>query len=610
MLHKVFSCGGNGKNPAEYLLKHREAYEPEIVFGDPSMTWDVIKNCHFKEAYTSFVLSCEEKLTKKQVDEMIESYENIAYVGIDKNDISRYYVLHQDHDRTEIHGIVANVHLSTGRRWKHYVDKIDRPRFESWQELTNIKMGLSSPSDPEKMRFNDVPARTLPAEKKALHHEIDTLVCKAFKRDAVQTRDDVVTLLQESGFKVKEGKKQLSIVCDDGRNLRLKGYKYESGYSTEELREKYAKACREHRGNLQERTAKYANTLERYIEKATKRNREYYVTRPREIAEQQARARESSEADRSRESPQPTPSEGVNQDLSRGDRERDSNNSEIDKQDRGVEQRPSQQVAQGDDNISTDNFINHDDLSRVTDLASDLLADPIHNANDGYTTYAERCIQGIRDCLDQYEFGSETEGNRISGQGNRTEEAEPIIDSIQAERRDLQSPTVSRTPSSNDGLQAQEAPRGLRQFHNRREGIKNHEQGIIGHFRRAITTIRERFARACGRTKDLYRKLRKENCRIGAVSTRPKRKQRSPQLDRDRQNILARRCIRQSELHKIKDRSFGRKHRKKIMDKKRGREIGGDIGGNRRKQQISRSKAISRNAEKPQQHEKGHGLSR
>ena len=178
MIHKVIPCGGNGKNPADYLLKEREAYTPEIVMGSPDLTWEVIKNCSFKEAYTSVVLTCEEKISDEKGRGMINSYEDMAFVGIEKSDISRYWVKHQDHDRTEYHGIIANVHLETGRRWKHYVDKIDRPRFESWQELTNIKMGLSSPKDPAKARFEDMPARTLPADKKELHRSIDQEICQ------------------------------------------------------------------------------------------------------------------------------------------------------------------------------------------------------------------------------------------------------------------------------------------------------------------------------------------------------------------------------------------------------------------------------------------------
>jgi len=163
VIHKVLGHGAKG-NPFAYLLKKERSVAAEVVRGDPELCWATIRSLSYRQKYTSLVLSCAEQLPPERERQIIDDYERTAFAGRPEEFV-RVWVRHREHGRTELHLVVANVHLPTGKRWSHYYDRADRRLFKAWQELTNLRHGLASPDAPERVRLADLPGK-LPADKR------------------------------------------------------------------------------------------------------------------------------------------------------------------------------------------------------------------------------------------------------------------------------------------------------------------------------------------------------------------------------------------------------------------------------------------------------------
>lgn len=234
MIHKVLNHGAKG-NPFAYLLKKDRAIAAEVVRGDPELCWATIRALPYRQKYTSLVLSFAERVTAEREGKILEDYERVAFGGR-AEEFARVWVRHREHDRTELHLVVANVHLPTGKRWSHYYDRADRQLFKSWQELTNLRYGLASPDAPERKRLADMPGK-LPDEKKALFEKLDALVCAGVARGEIQTRADLLKALELAGYEARPSRNYVAVKCPgaDEKALRLRGKKYNEDFSREAL---------------------------------------------------------------------------------------------------------------------------------------------------------------------------------------------------------------------------------------------------------------------------------------------------------------------------------------------------------------------------------------
>mgnify|MGYP003761341239 CR=1 FL=1 len=279
MIHKVLHFGSGNTNPADYLFNCRgRAKPPKLLFGDSFLTWRVIQDCQHKQKYTSLVLSFEALISDETTREIIHDYERFVYAGIAPDDVSRYWVLHTDKGRTEAHCIVANVILSTGKRWAHYYDKTDRILFESWQEMTNLKHGFASPKDPDRKRLISVPGRNLSSENQSIYEQVDSFICRLITEGAVRNRDEIISALHQRGYEVKPSINFIGIRPKQttGKYIRLKGTKYESGFTigdSEPIRQAESTASGDVRKRIEEYDRLFRSALEkreRYIRKRHK----------------------------------------------------------------------------------------------------------------------------------------------------------------------------------------------------------------------------------------------------------------------------------------------------------------------------------------------------
>ncbi len=250
MRYKAFDHGkGNVKWAVRYVLaEHNHQNEergmpPEILRGNANDLLAVGNTIKNEWKYTSGVLSVSENPTPEQERELIQSFEEHCFAGMDESRRSVLWVKHKDHNHTEYHFIFNRIDLETGKAFNpmppnqlHYFDK--------WMNHQNALNNWTRP-DAHK---NDVhikntdPNKILKMEAAS---ELRTLIDAQLLKD----RKDVIRHIDghsDYGLKFKkQGDNYVTFtkIMDDGKekSIRFRGgifdvnntYMYEKGYEPE-----------------------------------------------------------------------------------------------------------------------------------------------------------------------------------------------------------------------------------------------------------------------------------------------------------------------------------------------------------------------------------------
>lgn len=262
MIVKFNSRGaGSGSGPVDYLLgKERNREQAKTLRGDPERVKTLIDTCDFARTYTSGVLSFEEKdLPDADKQQLMDELEQTLLPGLDKDQYSILWVEHQDKGRLELNFVIPNIELHSGKRLQPYYDRADRPRVNAWQTLTNDRLGLSDPNDPERRR-ELTPGRDLPKNNQKAAESITAGLSHLAMQGLVRNSQDVINVLESAGMTIaRETKSSISIASPDGgKNLRLKGALYERDFRFSESL----------RGELEAAGATYRDARESRISEA------------------------------------------------------------------------------------------------------------------------------------------------------------------------------------------------------------------------------------------------------------------------------------------------------------------------------------------------------
>ena len=324
MLVKVFARGSSadkaGRGPIDYALGDRNHehelrdHPAELLRGDPEITNAVIEGLPFAQRYTSGVLSFAPEETGKLDDEtkqeLMDGFESMVAPGMEQDRLSWVWIQHQDHARTELHWVVANVDLKTHKRFAPYYDRADRSRFAAWQQYQNQSRGLADPQDPQRRRASVHNCR-LPVEKRndaaALEEHIQRRCASGNLRDRAAI---VQYLTGELGLKVpRQGKDYITVQYGEAKNerFRLKGAIFHETYRFErDLAAERGGAGSPGAG----RRGPSVSELRDQLEKLTERRREYLAGR---YCRPQIRAPEpagrAAETDPQRHAAAPVPAE-------------------------------------------------------------------------------------------------------------------------------------------------------------------------------------------------------------------------------------------------------------------------------------------------------------
>lgn len=243
MIVKVFPSkgGGSGGSMIDYLCgKDREREQARVLRGNPDETLQIIQSLNFSENYFAGCLSFEEKdIDEKTKIELMNSFEECLFTGLDANQWNCLWVEHTDKGRLELNFVVPKVELTTGRALNPYWKDQDFNRVDLWKDIQNEKQGFTNPNDPTKRRELIVP-RFEPQNRQE-QKEILTEYLKT-KIEAGEIsyelgngyRRGMVKAIEELGLEItRQGKDYISVKDPNdpnSKNLRLKGAIYEQGY--------------------------------------------------------------------------------------------------------------------------------------------------------------------------------------------------------------------------------------------------------------------------------------------------------------------------------------------------------------------------------------------
>ena len=294
MIVSFFARGsGGGSGPVDYLLgKDRKRENAEVLSGDADLTVALIDSSNYEKKYTSGVLSFEEEnITDEQKRQIMASFEDCLFPGMDKNQFNTLWVEHTDKGRLELNFVIPNIELTTGKRLQPYYHAADLKRVDAWRTIQNIEHGLTEPNDPAK-RQTLTPAKDLPRSSLEAVGAINEGIAALVKAGKVKDRQGVVQALEGVGFEVaRQTKTSISIKNPDGgRNIRLKGAFYEQDFRlSQDLQRSIEQGSREFQQNT---TARLEAARERYqygVERKQESLARRYPSEQRPIADRNLR---------------------------------------------------------------------------------------------------------------------------------------------------------------------------------------------------------------------------------------------------------------------------------------------------------------------------------
>ena len=214
--------------------------------------------------FAEYDLSLEAKLG------IMDSFEKVAlFPGLREDQYTILWVQHQDKGRLELHWVVPNQELLSGKRLAPYYHRADMPRVNNWQEVINHDYKLSSPKEPDRKKTITLNGRLPPLKREAvkqINENIEALV----KTGTLQSRMDILSFLQEAGFELaRVTPRAISVKNPDGgQNLRLKGALYDETFrDLRSLGEDYQHAQADYQRDLGENVDRAREKLAEQVQR-------------------------------------------------------------------------------------------------------------------------------------------------------------------------------------------------------------------------------------------------------------------------------------------------------------------------------------------------------
>ena len=280
MVTSFFANVGTGAGRGiKYLVEKREP-EAIVLRGNIEQTIQLIDSLDFKQRYCSGVHRfTESELSEKTKSEIMDSFENVIFSGMEPEQRPPVlWVQHQEKGGTELHFIIPEVEMTTGKKFTPYFHKTDLNLVDSWKNVINYDYGLSDPNDPERRQTLTIP-KNLPKSKKEAVKKIDAEITNLVKIGVIKNRDDVMKTLSSAGFEVtRVSKNFISIQAEDWKApARLKGDFYgEQFTSSEQLRDEIKESRERSKSEAEKRYKLDRERLQSAIKRRTEKHAERY----------------------------------------------------------------------------------------------------------------------------------------------------------------------------------------------------------------------------------------------------------------------------------------------------------------------------------------------
>lgn len=203
-----------------------------MLQGNPDLTRSIIKATTRKQKVTVGCLSFEEpNIDEDQKRKIMEDFEKTLLPGLSKDEYNILWVEHTDKGRLELNFVIPKTEMTTGKSLQPYYYKQDQKRLSLWQNVTNIEHGLSNPKDPVKERTVEVPEKAIGLASD--YKELDKTLHQLVEVGEIQSRDQMIELLQESGIQItRQNAGGISIKMPESKKAR----RFKGGIYNEQFR--------------------------------------------------------------------------------------------------------------------------------------------------------------------------------------------------------------------------------------------------------------------------------------------------------------------------------------------------------------------------------------
>ncbi|WP_300069884.1 relaxase/mobilization nuclease domain-containing protein [uncultured Ruegeria sp.] len=247
MLIKFFPNGkGVGAGPVGYLVAERVlAFDsnrdlirdaegqprtvarnplPEILRGDPSRTEVLIDASRHQWTYRAGVISfaAQDAPRETQQAEVMDTFERLAFAGLDGEQYDMLWVRHSHEDRVELHFCTPRLELTTGRSL-NIAPPGYQDAYDSLRDLMNQRHGWADPMELE--RAQEV-RDTIEAPNRAQgRDELHAWILDQISMGLIEDRASMIEALTDAGFDLpRAGKSYLTAQePESGERWRLKG---------------------------------------------------------------------------------------------------------------------------------------------------------------------------------------------------------------------------------------------------------------------------------------------------------------------------------------------------------------------------------------------------
>ena len=270
-------------------LKSRDPL-PEILSGNPEHTRMLIDSSPHKWSYRAGVISfdADDKPTEAEQSEVMETFEAVAFAGLEPEQVNMLWVRHSDQGRVELHFCTPRLEL-TSRKSFNIAPPGYQKAFDAVRDLLNKQHDWADPEEPSRAleRKTEKEARPRAQSREAVQNWIEDLIISG----EINNRAEMVTSLQQAGFEIPRQAKQTITILDPDSNTRwrMKGTIFHDNWTRDAALERQAQrphaehataANRLDGISLQELRERYQN----HIERRARYNRSRYPLPARDLA--------------------------------------------------------------------------------------------------------------------------------------------------------------------------------------------------------------------------------------------------------------------------------------------------------------------------------------
>ena len=244
---------GDPAKASSYLIDevdhlNRPRPDIQVLRGDPQTFTAIAQSITNEWIYTSGVIawSKSDNPTDADINEVLDTFENHAFAGLQPNQYHFTAVLHEEDDGSKhVHFLVPRIELETGKALN-----IAPPGHEKYydplRDYFNYSKGWSRPDDSTLQRDTQTPNHVHFQDKFAvraglkdkpvndIREMVGSYIEQRIEHGFIRNRKDVLEAVSELGTVTRTNDKFISLKIDGAEKaIRLKGAFYESEFSIE-----------------------------------------------------------------------------------------------------------------------------------------------------------------------------------------------------------------------------------------------------------------------------------------------------------------------------------------------------------------------------------------